>query len=265
MGDLDAFPGNACGSTVATLKDTGFSGGSDLFVRYTLRRELSDSRAVQLFRSGPGDTAFVVTGTLDRADDDDDGISLTVEDDTRMRTTTGVAPRTRKLSPRSGAVVLSATRVGDFTRRMVPPPSLTPTDTHQLGPHSAPADADSVRGWSHASPSRNVRDALAFQLSRNVMEREERDLTFREREQSPPLHSPGTLLTFRESPPPGSTDTSGKHRAAIQGPHDRVPPCGCQLRLPFSASACLARTQRTGDYQWLRRSATDSHFRAQEE
>ena len=74
FGDLDTFPGNACGSTVAALRDTGFSGGTDLFVRYTLLRELSSLIAVQLFRSGPGGDNFVVTGTLDQADDDEDGI-----------------------------------------------------------------------------------------------------------------------------------------------------------------------------------------------
>jgi hypothetical protein len=68
FGDLDNPPGTPCGSTVAALRDTGFSGGTDLYVRYTLRRELSDQRAVQLFRSTPGSVNFVVNGTVDPPD-----------------------------------------------------------------------------------------------------------------------------------------------------------------------------------------------------
>jgi len=54
------------GDTFA-LSNSGYTGGSDLFVRFTLHRESGNSIAVQLFRSMPNDPQFVVAGSVNPA------------------------------------------------------------------------------------------------------------------------------------------------------------------------------------------------------
>jgi hypothetical protein len=46
------------------LGDSGYTGGSDLYVRFKLHRQVGSSIDVQLFRSAPGDPQFVVTGSV---------------------------------------------------------------------------------------------------------------------------------------------------------------------------------------------------------
>lgn len=46
------------------LSDSGYTGSSDLFVRFTLHRESGNSIAVQLFRAMSGRDEFVVTGSV---------------------------------------------------------------------------------------------------------------------------------------------------------------------------------------------------------
>jgi hypothetical protein len=52
------------GSGTFALSDSGYTGGSDLFLRFTLHRESGNALAVQLFRSAPGNAEFVVTGSV---------------------------------------------------------------------------------------------------------------------------------------------------------------------------------------------------------